>query len=302
MLFIQLKESILNLKIFSFKTGDVMLFPIFLIFLYSFSLQGANINDYDNDGYTPLINAVLKKDYQKAEELLKKGADPNIGRDTSKIYYKVNHETLKTPLQYAASLNDLKMIKLLLKYKADVNKKNKLKETAIIFAIDRKYHDIVYFLYPKIKNKKSSVLLAHAVLAGDYELTSFFIKKGVSLNYVSKNDTILTLAIKGKNKEIVKLLLQKDISLLNKPSKNGIYPLMTAINIANMDIFDELIKHKEVNLKIRNRRNQTLLHLAALKYRSDEMIKKLLDLNIDANIKDYMGKTALFYFITRRNS
>ena len=271
-----------------------------LFFIVFFSIQ-PGINNYDSSGYTPLMLSVIDKDYNKTEELLKKGANPDIGRNTEKIYYKINQETLKTPLMYAATLGDFKTVKLLIKYGANVNKKNKKGLSALIFAIDRKHHDIVYYLYKKIKNKKAPEILAQAVKTGDLELTDFFIKKKIPLTYETQRDNILTLAIKSKNIDIIKKVLKNNKNLLNKPTKYGDYPVMIAITKGNYNIFMELLKYKNIDLSVKNKLNQTVLHIAAQRFKTDQIIKKLLDMKIDANITDIYGKTALFYLITRQN-
>ena len=269
-------------------------------FILIFSLNITQLNLYDSNGYTPLINSVTDRDYKKTEELLKSGADPNIGRDTKKVYYKVNNETGKTPLMYAATLGDLKMVKLLLRYRADPNRKNKKGFNALLFAVKKGYHNIVYFLYSKTKDKKSSLYIAQAVLTGDLELVKFFLKNGVSLKYVKNKDTLLTLAVKGGNLEIVRLILKKAPYYLNMPSKDGNYPVSVAIIKGNYEIFTELLKHDKIKLDIKNGFNQTLLHIAALRYGTDRMITELLNKGIDANVRDNNGKTALFYLINRK--
>ena len=115
---------------------------MFLLFFIGFFSIQPGINNYDSSGYTPLMLSVIDKDYNKTEELLKKGANPDIGRNTEKIYYKINQETLKTPLMYAATLGDFKTVKLLIKYGADVNVRDKEDDTPLHYA--------AYYVRPEI--------------------------------------------------------------------------------------------------------------------------------------------------------
>jgi hypothetical protein len=275
---------------------------LILFFISFFSLQTNQINSYDGSGYTPLILSIINKDYKKTEELIKSGADINLGRNTDKIYYSINPESNKTPLMYAVTLNNMPVIKLLVKKGVDINKKNKMGVTALLFGIDSKNHDIVYYLYDKIKNKRDPKILAQAIKVGDLELTNFFLKNKIPLTYESRKDNLLTLAIKSKNIEIVKEILKQDESFLNKQTKDGEYPIMVAITTGNYTIFNELLKYKKLQITIKNKRNQTLLHIATQRFETDAIIKKLLDMNIDANIIDIFGKTALFYLIKRQNN
>jgi len=242
----------------------------------------------------------IAQELNKVQELIKKGANVNIGRDTSKIYYRDTEDTGKTPLMYAAGLGDLNIVKLLLKHGANINMKNKKNMTAIMFAIKNSKRDVVFYLYDKIKNKRDSKLLAYAVRVGDYQITEFLLKHKVKMNYETFKDTILTLAIKGGNVKIVKKILDINESLINKPTQNKEYPIMFAVSSPKDDILNELLRHKNLNLSVRNSINQTILHIAALKFSGDEVIKKLIDAGVNPNIRDNNGKTALFYILRGR--
>ncbi len=275
---------------------------MFLLFFIGFFSIQTGINNYDSSGYTPLMLSVINKNYDKTKELLKKGANPNIGRNTKKIYYKINQETLKTPLMYAATLGDFKTVKLLVKYGANVNQKNKKGWSALIFAINRKHHEIVYYLYKKVKYKKDPMILAQAVKIGDLKLSNFFIKNKIPLNYETERENLLTLAIKSKNIEVIKELLKINKKLLNTPTKYGNYPIMVAIKLSDYKIFTKLLDYDNIDLSVKTKQKQTILHIACQRFKTNEIIKKLLKMNIDTNAKDIFGKTALFYLITRKNN
>jgi len=273
-----------------------------LFFVIIFSIPNSQVNSYDSSGYTPLILSIIEKDYNKTLELIKAGANVNKGRNTEKIYYRINQETDKTPLMYAAALGNLKTVRLLINNGAKINKRNKKNTSALLFAIKNRQYEVVYYLYKRIKNKKDPKILAQAVQVGDLKLTKFFIKNKIPLNYETTKDHLLTLAIKSKNQKIIKELLKENKELLNKPTKNGEYPIMIAIKLSNYDIFNQLLGFKNIDLSVKNKRKQTVLHIATQKFRTDNIIKKLLEMQIDANVKDIYGKTALFYFVIRENS
>ena len=102
-------------------------------------INGEDINKINSDGHSPISYAIKKqKDLEYIEELLKKGADPNIPLisfrdDNDKVYY-------RNPLQVAISeyKNDAeyfeKVIKLLLLFGANPNIENNLQKNSIDIA------------------------------------------------------------------------------------------------------------------------------------------------------------------------
>jgi ankyrin repeat protein len=69
--------------------------------------KGANINSFDMNGNTLLINSIIENDYNIAKFLIKNGANPNIP----------NKKNYKTPLVYASQLGIVPFVILLLKQK-----------------------------------------------------------------------------------------------------------------------------------------------------------------------------------------
>ena len=67
--------------------------------------KGANINSFDKDGNTLLINSIIENDYNIARFLIKNGANPNIP----------NRKNYKTPLVYASQTGRTNFVILLLK-------------------------------------------------------------------------------------------------------------------------------------------------------------------------------------------
>lgn len=121
-----------------------------------------------------------------------------------------------------------------------------------------------------------------------------------------KNETFLTKIQRRKNicivEEIVNLLIENDYDV-NKPNKEGIYPLEHAINSEFVELASALLKTQKVNYKqiINYCDNQSLdqyestgtyLHLAATC--STDILGMLLDLNIfDINARNSKNDTPL---------
>src|ERR1700728_2930507 len=85
---------------------------------------GANVNQAQGDGTTPLLWAVNRSDYEVAEALLAKKANPNAGNEFGAL-----------PLLEATRLNDARMVKMLLDAGAKVDSANPDDETALMVAI-----------------------------------------------------------------------------------------------------------------------------------------------------------------------
>jgi ankyrin repeat protein len=133
---------------------------------------GADVNQAQGDGSTPLIWAVNRQDYEVAEALLAKKANPNA----------VN-EFGATPLTEAARLNDARLVNMLLDAGAKVDSANPDGETALMLAI---------------KN-------------GNQELAATLVNLGAGVNRIETfhNQTPLIYAAAAGHAGIVKLPLSK---------------------------------------------------------------------------------------------
>ena len=86
--------------------------------------SGADVNQTQGDGSTPLLWAVNRQDYEVAQALLAKKANPNAVNLFGAM-----------PLTEAARLNDDKLVKMLLDAGAKVDSANPDDETALMLAI-----------------------------------------------------------------------------------------------------------------------------------------------------------------------
>jgi transitional endoplasmic reticulum ATPase len=96
--------------------------------------KGADINSRDERGETLLFNAVEAGDLHCVEYLLSKSADVNI---------ECGHFHEETPLHKAVRTNNVKMVKLLLTAKPQLDKKNDDDETPYDIAVEKKNKDII---------------------------------------------------------------------------------------------------------------------------------------------------------------
>lgn len=98
--------------------------------------QGADVNEIDDYGLTPLIETVLSGKLDMAELLLQQGAD-------------VNEPDLagSSPLHWAVENNQAAFCRLFLEHKADANAYNSANQPVLVKALLRDQHGIKKMLY-----------------------------------------------------------------------------------------------------------------------------------------------------------
>ncbi len=134
-------------------------------------LEGANLDARDRLGDTPLMNAALKGHIEIAEFLISKGADVSLTDNWG-------NTALIDSAKYAKD-STCDIIALLVDHDADVNAKNKLGLTALIFAAQ----------------------------GGHVENIGCLISEGADVNAKSKSgETALKLAETSERKDIIDLL------------------------------------------------------------------------------------------------
>lgn len=98
--------------------------------------MGVDVNEIDDYGLTPLIEAVLSANIEMAETLLAHGADVNEPDLTG-----------SSPLHWAVENNQVAFCKLFLDHKADANAYNSAHQPVLVKALLRDQHGIKKMLY-----------------------------------------------------------------------------------------------------------------------------------------------------------
>lgn len=123
---------------------------------------------------------------------------------------------------------------------------------------------------------------------------------GGELSVLKDGDTLLTLAMKFRHRELVQLLLP---SLLNKTGAKGESPLMVAIDVSSStdEELSELITKTE-NLNHQDNDGVTALMRLAKdeSERNVELAKLLLARGADSKLQDKNGNTALMYAVENK--
>lgn len=140
-----------------------------------------------------------------------------------------------TPLMSAALAGQVDLIKDLLKRKVQLEKKNKVGDTALAIAVSNE----------------------------QYKSAKELIKAGAQVDIIVAGEEKDTLLIRAAslNTEITKLILNKDKELLNKTNNSGTTALMQSIRFGQNDIV-KLLVSKGANVKIKNNLGQTALDIA----------------------------------------
>ncbi|KIE06233.1 hypothetical protein NF27_AZ00030 [Candidatus Jidaibacter acanthamoeba] len=255
---------------------------------------GAKVNILNNEGFSPLENAVKFHSWQAVVCLLDYGADIKLIKDeyhirellniTSSVkYYTIVKEIFSfakeekqrellfhTCFNVAWKENDIGLLEYLIKEGLNFNiigyPELSLLERAIREGKTETAECLLNY-YPPFKSIMGGEILCKTVAEGYYELTKQLLEKGAEVDFINQyKKTPLTIAIENGNIAMVELLLKY---------KANIHILMQELFIGI-------------------RLNKTLLHLATEKGFIDIMLL-LVEAGESVNVTDEAGRTPLHY-------
>lgn len=203
-------------------------------------------------------------------------------------------------LMVALKRNDKQLAEIILKYKPNVNIKDKYNRSPLMIASKKKYLYIVKMLIAQgadvhHQDFKGNTALNYALKANNLPIREFLLLNGLQYN----TSSIFTEVTLG-NTELIKKLLDQglDVNLQNQ-LKDTL--LMQAIKNDSRDIFDLLLK-SNADINIKNNRGKTAFYIALETFDRFEYVKTLLKLGININSAlDNSGRTPLMIAIERND-
>lgn len=284
-------------------------------------IDKVNINVQDEEeGYTPLMNAIREREIEIVKILLEHNADVTKIKDNSG----------RNAFFWAAVLDELEMLKLFEKYNPDFNVSDNYGSNALFFT--RKAETVNYLLKNGAdinkKNKSGRTpLIQHSLAYENQDHVKFLLEKGADIN-AQDNEGVTTLmfAVQTDKTKIIDICLSEkaDINIKDNEGKTALFHTISSFGIlenvksmtenmfgdyARTDYVKNYMNQKkmeETDTAIRlikllvsngadinaqdNKGNTLLMYAIAL--RNEPLINEILKLNPDVNIKNKEGKTA----------
>lgn len=271
------------------------------------------VNAFDARGITPLMQAAIDSDFERAKILLSQGANPNIRSANSDRDYALNHAIFN-----GGKLGSLAVAEILIANGANVNLANGRGMAPIHFMMqitnaDNRWkilNDLMqYGANINAQNEDGSTMLHITVTNWDNgwidRLNEVY---GQIINYDIKDKrgrTPLELAIElghvsENNAESVENSLRKrptyigdnrDVNAVDKFGRNG---LQLATIRGDMLFVSELIK-AGAKLAYQDDQGNTALHYAMTNSSPEKFVRYLLKAKAPTNIINKAGETPLFW-------
>ncbi|KAJ0104189.1 hypothetical protein J7T55_001676 [Diaporthe amygdali] len=215
--------------------------------------SGANINGRNDEGKTPLVQAIENQQPNVVTKLLQLGASKDVSDSAKKL----------PPLFWAASAGDIPMAKLLLQYGCSPNHKN--------------IYGWAYFL--------------DIVDKGDLGMVKLLLDHGAEVNATDQYGRVAFQHAYSRNNLAMLKLLQSRGGSVNATDITGCPIVILALQENKDDIFHFLLEHG-ANVNSTSSTGTPLVIEAFTRQRTN-IVKKLLERGADPNAKDLVGTSML---------
>ncbi|KAF2893544.1 hypothetical protein ILUMI_12632, partial [Ignelater luminosus] len=281
-----------------------------------FLSAGANANAKDINGYTVLDCAVYLGHKQIVRLLLSQGCEiSTVPLQLAAEYGHIDlielllsldvHIDVKdtkkgwTALHYAAMHNRGEAVALLLSKGANIEAKDYMEETPLIWAVRAGHQVIAAILLAEgadieTKTLRDQTPLIISVRCGREDMVELLLSAGANINAKDKDDySALDCAVYLGHKQIVTLLLSKGCEI-------STVPLQLAAMSSNLDLIGLFLSlHVDIDVKD-TKKGWTALHYAAV-YDRGEAATLLLSKGANIEAKDYMEETPLIWAVREGN-
>ena len=240
---------------------------------------------------------ILLLTFIKCEDKIKILLENDINIDT-------NHKDKlgKTALMYAAEFGYDEIVKILLRFGADINCKDNVGKTALMYAYEFGHYNIVIIFLGYgvdvncIDNYKNTAL-SYALNTHD-NIVKILIKHNANVNHNCINQlSILELAVKGRC-DIYRLLIKCGANT-NYVDSDGTSILHMCVGFfaQNSDLYYEKLEILLEHIADINQKNKLgqTALMVAIIYKNSKSVRLLLKYNANVNINDNYGYMALCY-------
>jgi ankyrin repeat protein len=249
-----------------------------------------------------LFQLIKSHNYDEIKKILNlnNNIDLNI-LDKSDIYF----------IEYIIMYNNVELLALVLTKNIKLDILTNEGMSILYYPIKFGYYDIVQLLlyFNNIKigislldivDKYHKIPIYYAIEFNNIDTINLILKYNFNYNIKDNEDnTYLHYAITKKNINIIKLLLNKKINY-NIRNKNGYTAINLAISYELTEIVEILLQNN-VDLSIKDDIYQITPLLNAFYNNNINIIKLLMNHNVDYNDQDNKGNSILFYIIYNKN-
>lgn len=259
-----------------------------------------DINAFDTvSGITPLMQAAIDSDYERAKMLLAAGADPNIRSANADQDYAINYALIN-----GGKIGSIAVAKLLLANGArvdvhDARRMYPIHKMMFVSQLDTERRDVNIGALRGSNNNNR------------WEILQDLMRLGADINAQAEDgSTMLHIAVTNFDRDWIDRLNQEYGQILNYNIRDnqGRTPLELARQLGMVSVYGtESVENSilrrpryigdDYNVRATDKYNRTGLMLAVIR-RDMKFVKELINKGADLGHQDEWGNTALHYAIT----
>jgi uncharacterized protein len=257
--------------------------------------QGADVNAYDADSASVIINAAIYASRENLQLLLDYRADPNLPNKAG-----------QTALMFCTE--DTARMSMLVQHGARINDSSYSGNTAFLIACSGygKYSSVKWLvehganIYAKRWNTETALM--RAVLCSDTLTIGLLLEKGFDINAHPWGYSPLMYAVRFGNWAAVPFLIRHGADV-NIPDEEGNPPVVWAASAGRVDVVNCLIGGTQNLNTAGSRTGMTPLMWAVYsEYDHPEIIQAFIDKGADVSRRSKDGKTALGWALQKGNT